>query len=271
MCIRDSYEIEDDPTSSEYGQVQYDGDSDIGGALWDGGELLVSRIVTSGEANPGDLDGIGRRDIFTFWEDAVSVMSSESTTTRRQGLDADFVAAVGASSTLLDKILDTDEESDGTPSDSAYDLNQDNDIDEDDLQALVDFIRGYPDAWYRYLGAPDHDGVYHGVKKGYWKLLDSPHSVPLVIQARDDQYSMDVTYRKFLSEMEANDYPDMVYLAANDGMLHAFFLGTSTTAMRTPSKGRRPGHGCRRTSLSASTRRSGRAGPSTWCCTAGRS
>jgi hypothetical protein len=209
-----AYEIDDDPTSSEYGQVQYDGDSDIGGALWDGGELLVSRVVTSGEANPGDLDGIGRRDIFTFWEDAVTVLSSESVSTRRQGLDVDFVAAVSASSTLLDKILDTDTESDGSLSDDAYDLNQDDDIDEEDLQALVDFIRGYPDAEYRYLG----------IKKGYWKLLDSPHSVPLVIQARDDQYSMDITYRKFLSEMEAEEYPAMVYLAANDGMLHAFFL-----------------------------------------------
>jgi len=209
-----AYEIDDDPTSSEYGQVQYDGDSDIGGALWDGGELLVSRPVTSGEFNPGDLDGFGKRDIFTFWDEAVSVMSSESAATHRQGLDADFVAQVGASGTLLDKILDTDLDSDGTPSDDKYDLNQDDSIDSKDLQALVDFIRGYPDAEYRYLG----------LTKGYWKLLDSPHSVPLVIQARDDQYSMDATYRKFLSEMEAEEYPDMVYLAANDGMLHAIFL-----------------------------------------------
>ncbi len=213
-----AYEIEDDPTSSEYGQVQYDGDSDIGGALWDGGELLVSRIVESGEANPGDLDGFGRRDIFTFWDDAVSVMSSESSSTRRQGLDRDFVAAIATSSTLLDKILDTDTESDGSPSDDTYDLDLDDDVDRDDLRVLVDFIRGYPGAKYRYLG----------ITKGYWKLLDSPHSVPLVIQARDDQYSMDTTYRKFLTEMEAEEYPDMVYLAANDGMLHAFFLEDDT-------------------------------------------
>ena len=209
-----AYEIEDDPTSSEYGQVQYDGDSDIGGALWDGGELLVSRIVEAGESNPGDLDGFGRRDIFTFWDDAVSVLGSESMATRRQGLDADFVANVGGSSTLLDKILDTDTDSDGSPSDTQYDLNDDDSVNTRDLQALVDFIRGYPEAEFRYLG----------LSKGYWKLLDSPHSVPLVIQARDDQYSMDTTYRKFLSDMEAEEYPDMVYLAANDGMLHAFFL-----------------------------------------------
>ena len=41
-----------------------------------------------------------------------------------------------------------------------------------DLQEFVDFIRGYAHAEYRYLD----------IEKGYWKLYDSPHAVPLVVQ-----------------------------------------------------------------------------------------
>jgi hypothetical protein len=208
-----AYEIEDDPTSSEYGEVQYDGDTDIGGALWDAGELLVSRLVTSAESNPENMDGFGRRDIYTFYEPAVSVMSSESSTEKRQGLDREFVTAVSGSS-ALSTILNTDSDSDGTPSEKAYDLYQDGEVNGNDLQALVDFIRGYPRAEYRYLG----------IEKGYWKLYDSPHAVPLVVQNRNNLYSMDLTYRTYLNALEAEEYPDMVYVPANDGLLHAFYL-----------------------------------------------
>jgi hypothetical protein len=211
-----AYEIEDDPAeTATYGQVKYqESTSDIGGALWDAGELLVSRLVTSGETNPEDRDGFGRRDIYTFFEPAVAVMSSESSTDKRQGLDRQFVLAVGGSATVMDEVLDADTESDGTPSDTSYDLNEDDTVDIYDLQMLVDFIRGWPRATYRYLG----------IKKGYWKLYDSPHAVPLVVQNRTNVYSMDSTYRTFLAGMEAEEYPDMVFVPANDGMLHAFYL-----------------------------------------------
>ncbi len=215
-----AYEIEDDPTAtgsdgeSSYGEVLRNGDEDIGGALWDAGELLVSRLVTSGETNPENQDGWGRRDIYTFFEPAVSVMSSESADDKRQGLDRQFVLAVSGSSSVMDEILDTDTSSDGSPADDSYDLNQDDSIDSYDLQMLVDFIRGWHRAEYRYLG----------INKGYWKLLDSPHSVPLVVQNKNNLYSMDSTYREFLAGLEAEEYPDMVYVAANDGLLHAFYL-----------------------------------------------
>ena len=208
-----AYEIEDDPTSSEYGEIQYDGDSDIGGALWDAGELLVSRLVTAGETNPENRDGYGRRDIYTFFEPAVSVLSSESSSDRRQGLDKEFVAAVGSSATILDEILDVDGDEDSPY--NLYDGSESSDpVNSKDLQAMVDFIRGYPRADYRYLD----------VAKGYWKLYDSPHAVPLVVQNRVNLYSMDLTYRTYLSALEAEEYPDMVYVPANDGLLHAFYL-----------------------------------------------
>jgi hypothetical protein len=207
-----AYEIEDDPTETDYGELTMGGDSDIGYALWDAGELLVSRLVTSGESNPETRTGFGRRDIYTFFEPAVSVLSSESSDDKRQGLDRTFVTSVSTSTSVLDQIVDTDGDED-----SAYNLDRStgsDPVDGTDLQALVDFVRGYPRSDYRYLD----------IEKGYWKLYDSPHAVPLVVQNRNNLYSMDVTYRKFLAGIEAEEYPDMVYVPANDGLLHAFYL-----------------------------------------------
>ncbi len=209
-----AYEIEDDPTSSEYGEVQYDGDTDIGGALWDAGELLVSRLVTSAESNPKNFDGFGRREIFTFFEPMADAIS-ESDDDKRQSLDRSFVTTVSGSDTYLDKILDADGDEnsaynlDGSTSETVTDQ-----VNGNDLQELVDFIRGYAHAEYRYLG----------IEKGYWKLYDSPHAVPLVVQNRNNLYSMDLTYRTYLNALEAAEFPDMVYVPANDGLLHAFYL-----------------------------------------------
>ena len=72
------------PSSATYGQVLYNGSTDFGGALWDG-TLLVSRPVTASEYNEEDRDGFGKRDIYTFFEDGASLLSTESNTDRRQG------------------------------------------------------------------------------------------------------------------------------------------------------------------------------------------
>jgi hypothetical protein len=48
-----AYEVGNDPSdSATYGQVQYDGPSTFGGAIWDAGDLLVSRPVEAAESNP---------------------------------------------------------------------------------------------------------------------------------------------------------------------------------------------------------------------------
>ena len=218
-----AYEIDDDPVSSTYGQVLYNGSSDYGGALWDGGDLLVSRLVTSTEDNPDDRDGIGRRDIYTFWEPAYdltsTVLSNEGDSDMRMGFDRTFAQEVAADSTVLDEILDVSVDSSGCAADTAYDLSKDGClVDEDDLQALIDFARGFNNAEFRYMSQT----------RGRWRLGDSPHSVPVVVQARNDNYAIDPTYRVFLEGLEANrdaeTSPDIVLLAANDGMLHAFRL-----------------------------------------------
>lgn len=231
-----AYEVDDDPTSATYGQVLYNGPTDYGGALWDGGDLLVSRLVLPSEGNPEDRDGVGQRDIYTFWEPAYdltsTVLSSEGDNDRRMGFDLTFAQEVAADSTVLDQILDTSTDSTGCASDTAYDLSKDGClIDEDDLQALVDFARGYNDAEFRYMAET----------RGRWRLGDSPHSVPVVVQARDENYAVDPTYRTFLEGLEANrddeSSPDIVLLAANDGMLHAFRLEEDTSTAGSTEEG----------------------------------
>ncbi len=211
-----AYEIDTDPDSDTYGQVLYDGDTDYGGALWDGGDLLVSRIVTAAESNEEDRDGIGRRDIYTFFEDGVTAMYSESVNDKRQGFDLDFVTDVGADSTALDLILDTTPDPDDAScaDDQTYDLNDDCQVDDQDLQALVDFVRGLNEAEFRYLGE----------ERGTWRLGDSPNAIPVVVEVDSDVYAINPVYRSFLQELQVNDYPGIVLTPANDGMLHAFRL-----------------------------------------------
>lgn len=206
------YEIDNDPTSATYGQVLYDGPSMFGGALWDGGTLLVSRPVTSDEYNEEDRDGFGKRDIYTFFEEGATLISTESNTDRRQGFDKGFATFVGGNTTTMSMILDT--------SDTMYDLNQDGSVDSDDVQSLIDFARGLPTASYPHLDT----------LRGSWKLGDAPNAIPAIVQTDDDLYTLDPTYRVFLNELEQNGYPAIVLYPANDGMLHAFALEEDTAA-----------------------------------------
>jgi hypothetical protein len=237
-----AYEIDDDPTSSSYGQVVYDttncgGDLSYscGGALWDGGDLLVSRVVTSYDRQWDENDGIGYRDIYTWFEPAVSLtynsFGSDAESDRFMPFDRRFVEAVGSDNTVLDLIVDLDTDSTtGCSTDDAktYDFDKSGGcsaIDQDDVKSLVAFARGYNDAEFRYLNET----------RGRWRLGDSPHSVPIVVQTASDAYAIDPTYRRFLAGLrqgeEDGDIPPIVLVAANDGMLHAFSLETfdSTT------------------------------------------
>ena len=229
-----AYKIESDPTSSDYGSVVYDGDSQFGGAQWDAGDLLVSRPVATSEDNPDDRDGLGKRDIYTFIPEVYDYglstsLSSEGTSDHRMGFDAALTQAIEdhASSgydLLGDVFFDTtDTDGDGCADDLEYDFTKDGcDVDSDDMQAMVDFVRGLSSAEYRYIDQ----------ERGSWKLGDSPHSIPVLTGARDDIYSADPTYAAFLSDHDED--AEVVFIAANDGMLHAFRLyddaSTTTTS-----------------------------------------
>ncbi|MCB9761372.1 MAG: hypothetical protein H6739_16135 [Alphaproteobacteria bacterium] len=226
-----AYGIDNDPLSVTYGEVQYDGPSQFGGADWDGGDLLVSRPVITSESNPDDRDGLGQRDIYTFVEEMMALSGeaiyNEGLNYHRMGFDYEFVDALANNPTYLDYFLDTtDSDGDGCADDLAFDFTKDGcTVDDEDMQALVDFVRGLPSSTFRYLDQT----------RGYWKLGDSPHSVPLVVGGRNDRYSIDPSYRNFLEDLEADEVPDVVFVAANDGMLHAFRLydDPSTTTAST--------------------------------------
>lgn len=227
-----AYSIDSDPLSPAYGEVQYTGPSQFGGAVWDAGDLLVSRPVVTSESNPDDRDGLGQRDIYTFVEEMMDLpaeaVAQEGLNYRRMGFDYEFVEAVAnnASTHLPYFLDDADANSDGCADDLAWDFTKDGClVDADDMQSMVDFVRGMPSSTYRYMD----------MTRGYWKLGDSPHSVPVVVGGRTNRYAMDNSYRNYLQNLESSEIPDMVFIAANDGMLHAFRLydDLNTTAAST--------------------------------------
>ena len=218
------YKIDTDPTSLTYGDVVYDGDEQFGGAQWDAGDLLVSRPVATSENNPDDMDGFGKRDIFTFIPEIYdygesTAMSLAGDDYHRMGFDATLTQAVvdhdAAGHDLLGDVFfdNTDADSDGCADDLAYDFTKDGClVDEDDMQEMIDFVRGLSSAEFRYITK----------ERGTWKLGDSPHSIPVVAGNRDGTFTADTSYQEFLKDRE--DDPQVVFIAANDGMLHAFRL-----------------------------------------------
>lgn len=240
-----AYPIGQDPAdTSTYGQVIYDhtncGDDlsySCGGALWDGGDLLVSRLVTSDDYQTDDNDGDGLRDIYTFWEPAASSthnsFGSDATSDQRMPLDRRFADAVGADPALLGQILDLSVDSVtgcSTTAAEAFDFDKGGGctaVDQDDLREMLAFVRGYTLSEFRYL--PDN--------RGRWRLGDAPHAVPVVVQARNNAFAIEPSYRRFLELLEANEAdgssPAIVLQPANDGMLHAFALSNNATTSHT--------------------------------------
>ncbi len=226
-----AYTLDDDPSSETYGQIEYlsGGDyDDYGGAYWDAGDLLQSRPAFTGSYQFSDMDGDYTRDIFTFVDEMMGTsLAADALDYRRMPFDATFADALQGERVILNYFLDnTALEDPPCADDDTYDLDADRDcvVDYQDMQALIDFSRGWELASYRYLDK------YHG----YWKLGDSPHSTPAVVTPRNDAFSVDPSYRSFLKVMEEDtDIPSMVYLASNAGMLHAFYLEDDTSTSHT--------------------------------------
>jgi hypothetical protein len=227
-----AYEIETDPSDPDYGQIVYLTDpphDSYDGAYWDAGTLLASRPVFQGDEQENDMDGDGLRDLYTFVDQLASSATTyghEARDDRRMAFDAFFVEEVRrVEASFLPYFLDnSDSDLDGIPDDTTYDLNGDGAVDYQDLQSLVDFSRGYAESTFRYFD----------IERGFWKLGDSPHSTPAVVEPRNDAFSIDPSYRTYLSDMaEDTSIPSMVYIAANDGMLHAFYLEDDSSTVVT--------------------------------------
>lgn len=210
-----AFEMDTDPSSATYGDILYYSGSpydDYLGAVWDGGWLLYSRVADAGELNNDDMDGFQQRDIY-FYEDTFAKYMPGDASEKRLSFDSEM-AGLTSSSTLLDLVLDDSVDGSGSLTSPEHDLDQSGAVDKNDVQQLVDFTRGVSSARFRYLD----------LERGRWKLQDSPYSAPTVVTARNDRYSMSTSYRTFLDLLEAEEMPDLVLLAANDGMLHAFAL-----------------------------------------------
>ena len=213
-----TYDIDTDPDSDTYGQIAhesgdlYDGS---GSARWDAGELLTYRPVEKNEVQDADMDGAGSRDIFTFVDQMMdSSLASDALFHRRMPFDASFAQALSAAPWLLEHFLD-DSETDGNLNDAHSDLNNDGVVDHGDMQALIDFTRGYERAEFKYLDP----------YRGSWRLGDFPHSTPAVVTPRSDVFAIDPSYRTYLNALEDDEtVPSMIYVASNAGMLHAFYL-----------------------------------------------
>tara|TARA_R110001592_G_scaffold52511_7_gene160665 strand:+ start:2963 stop:7972 length:5010 start_codon:yes stop_codon:yes gene_type:complete len=110
--------------------------------------------------------------------------------------------------------------------------------------ALVDYVRGYDDSSTTGLRnrALDKDLNGDGAinANDVWRLGDIIHSTPAVVASPDSTYDTthaDDTYAAFFDRYESRR--QMVYVGANDGMLHAFnggFWNPSTSEFSTVGK-----------------------------------
>jgi hypothetical protein len=219
-----AYRVGADPSDiATYGKVIADPDAEFGGAIWDAGNNLADRSVSSGERNGGDLDGLGRRDIFTFVPELMdpalsSAVSEEAWASGRMSLDSTFVSSVADTRALLDLFLNTEHDENGDPVETAYDLDQDGQVDGLDMQVLVDFVRGVEGTPYRFLES----------EHSTWRLGESVQSVPVIVRARRT-YTRDTSYTAFQRGLLQAGVPDIALHTSNDGMLHAFSLEDDET------------------------------------------
>lgn len=96
----------------------------------------------------------------------------------------------------------------------------------DEASNLIDFIRGKD---LEYLGYRDRT-VTIDLHQYEWKLGDIVYSSPVLVGAPAERYDLiykDKTYAQFFSRYR--DRRRMVYVGANDGMLHAFNVGKYLT------------------------------------------
>lgn len=203
-----AYDIEDDATSSNYGQI----DTSVTQPAWDAGEILASRFVGQQDIMSKDNNGVDIRDIYT---------------NINQDKDPDPFDG-SKLSTLCPMMLDKTQDSstgDYYGVSKGHDLDGDGDVDDYDCIELMDFVRGY------YLA----DFSSTGLPRGHWKLGDIRHSQVAVAESEPNIYTRNTVMRTFLEQLASDnmmsDCPygsvskcllDVAFVTANDGMLHAF-------------------------------------------------
>jgi Tfp pilus tip-associated adhesin PilY1 len=195
------WNVDNDPTSSSYGRI-VTGTGSYGEA-WDAGQLLASRLTSATENNQGAFNPAQQRNGYT-------AAAGEAFYSTPLPFDASQLSAGSDLTTLL--IDEVSVFSNQTCLPLEHDFDYDCDADTDDAQILIDFIRGVSTSTF----------LHTGLQRGPWKMGDTGHSVAVSAPHSLDVIATDthfLAYRERLAQ-----YPGMVYVASNAGMLHSFGL-----------------------------------------------
>lgn len=195
------WEVDNDPTSASFGEVVVNG-STSGGWQWDAGQMLASRPADPGETNQGAFNWTLRRNGYTAgagseFYDALIPFDSSS---------------VSAGSDLVTLLVDElDANSNPTCLPLADDFDYDCDVDADDAQLLVDFIRGAEETTFLHTGLP----------RSEWKMGDTGHAVAVHAPSNIFAVATETHFEAFVTKVAQQ--PSMAYISSNSGMVHAFY------------------------------------------------
>ncbi len=184
--------------------------------IWNAADQLASLTESSLKLQRDyDDTAASGRYIFTTHEEACD-QDNDGLKDETCVLPIDFVVkdASGGSDTA------TDEEWVLSP---YLGFNPNNDL--SDAKTLINYIRGVEYANLRSRKTFDDSGNTY-----IWRLGDIVHSTPLVVEPPNDRYDSlfsDKTYEEFQTKYK--DRRRMVYVGANDGMIHAFNGGYWST------------------------------------------
>jgi hypothetical protein len=97
------------------------------------------------------------------------------------------------------------------------DINVDGKADKKDAQTVVSFTLNP-----NYDDGKNGPGFYKGARSGKWLLGDIYHSTPLVVGPPNFNFPDIAAFSQKYSEFKKMSRETMIYVGANDGMLHAF-------------------------------------------------
>ena len=201
----EAFQLVDDPADPDYGVI-----GDV--ALWDAGELLAGRAAEAGGRNSYEFHG-GLPHVFerTLWTNPAH---AGSTLPRSMlAFDSSEIDAIG-------ELLFNDygssyggNDTDGCASPPGHDFDGDCDVEEDDAQIVVDFLRGVADAEF------GTGGQSVSRPRSSWRMGGMFLGVPGFAEARPLIITDDRGFGAFLERISTLD--SVLYVPSNDGFLHA--------------------------------------------------
>jgi len=201
----------------------------------DTGENMISRYAPN-NSTPYPPDNATWTEakletLSPLWE-AGKILSERDPATRTIFTHIDLNNTTG-SSTQLDFDLDSENVTKLTPylgveSDTAWDAGANlGDNESDRVHNIINFVLGEPDAYWGDPSIrprttdPDENG-----DSGLWKLGDIIYSTPVTVSRPIENYGLvydDTSYWEYYTKYAERE--TVVYVGANDGMLHAFSAG----------------------------------------------